>query len=316
MTTRVALEHRTTYAFDRPVRLSPHLVRLHPSPGCRTPVTGYALDVEPAAHDVRWVLDPVGNWSARLTFADPTERLAIGVGMVVDLVPRNPFDFVLDPSAATAPFTYDAGLAEDLAACRRPVTEPDGAAPGPEVVAFRERLPRAPAAGTPTVQLLGDLTVAVQEAVAYSVRLEEGVQSPDQTLRAGVGSCRDTAWLLVSLLRERGLAARFVSGYLVQLAADDGRPAGTGGLSGAPASGGPDHDGADLHAWAEAFLPGAGWVGLDPTSGLFAAEGHLPLAASARPEGAAPVTGTTEPAQARLDFATTVRRVHGTPTRP
>ena len=141
----------------------------------------------------------------------------------------------------------------------------------------------------PTVPFLADLNAAVHRDVAYSERMESGVQTPDETLRAAIGSCRDSAWLLVSLLRQYGIAARFVSGYLVQLT--------------------PEADTTDLHAWTEAYLPGAGWVGLDPTSALFAGEGHIPLAATPRPSSAAPITGATEPVEVSFRFHNEVRRI-------
>ena len=159
---------------------------------------------------------------------------------------------------------------------------------------------------------LAGLNAAVNRDVAYSVRMEAGVQSPDETLRLGIGSCRDSAWLLVSLLRQYGLAARFVSGYLVQLAADPDSMVGLDGPTG------PVADFTDLHAWAEVFVPGAGWIGLDPTSALFAGEGHIPLSATPHPSAAAPIEGVTGPVDVTFSFHNEVRRIHEDPrvTRP
>jgi uncharacterized protein (DUF2126 family) len=148
------------------------------------------------------------------------------------------------------------------------------------------------------------LNSAVYTDVAYSVRMEEGVQTPEQTLTRAIGSCRDSAWLLVTALRHFGLAARFVSGYLVQLAADSPSLDGPSG---------PTEDFTDLHAWAEVFVPGAGWIGLDPTSALFASEGHIPLAATPNPSSAAAITGVTDRSDTTLEFSNTVRRVHEDP---
>jgi len=275
---RVALEHRTTYDFAAPVRLGPHVVRLRPAPHARAGVADYRLDVvaDGAAQAPYWHQDPFGNWQARVSFADEVTRLDLAVHVVADLEPVNPFAFVLEPYAASYPFSYDPQTWSDLGPYLRPV---EGAA---DVHRLRGDLP---ASGTPTVTLLGDLNAAVHRATSYTTRLEAGFQDPDTTLRLGSGSCRDSAWLLVALLRQHGLAARFVSGYLVQLV-DPAAGPGPGAVLA---------DDLELHAWAEAYLPGAGWIGLDPTGSLFTAEGHLPLSATPHPDSAAPVTGTTGP---------------------
>ena len=198
----------------------------------------------------------------------------------------NPFDFFVEEYAERFPFAYEPSLAADLAPYLRPVDDSEQAS------AWKDALPPLPEGGTVTVDFLADLNAAVNRDVAYSVRMEAGVQTPDETLRVGIGSCRDSAWLLVSLLRQYGLAARFVSGYLVQLAPDPDSMIGLDGPTGAAA------DFTDLHAWAEVFIPGAGWVGLDPTSSLFAGEGHIPLSATPHPSSAAPIEGVTEPGRA------------------
>lgn len=301
MSIKVALEHRTTYDFARPVAVAPHVVRLRPAPHCRTPIEAYSLKVEPAGHFVNWQQDPFGNWLARLVFPEKVSTLDITVGLVADLMVVNPFDFFIEEYAEHFPFTYDAQLAADLAPYLRPVAESEAAD------AWRRDLPPLPEDGVPTVRFLADLNAAVHRDVAYSVRMEPGVQTPDHTLASGIGSCRDSAWLLVSLLRQYGLAARFVSGYLVQLAPD---AFATEGLEGPT---GPTEDFTDLHAWAEVFLPGAGWVGMDPTSALFAGEGHIPLSATPHPSSAAPIEGATEPVEVTFSFSNTVTRVHEDP---
>lgn len=312
MSIKVSLRHRTTYRFDRPVTLGPHTIRLRPAPHCRTPIDAYALDVSPADHFVNWQQDPFGNWQARVVFPEKVTELDVDVTLVADLMVINPFDFFIEEYAETFPFTYEPQLAADLAPYLRPVAEPGDdtgdAGPGPLVSAWRERLPALPEGGVPTVQFLADLNAAVHRDVEYTVRLEAGVQTPDETLGRGIGSCRDSAWLLVSLLRQHGLAARFVSGYLVQLSPDP--------LVAAQALDGPagaTEDFTDLHAWAEVFVPGAGWIGLDPTSSLFAGEGHIPLSATPHPSSAAPIAGALEPAEVEFSFSNEVTRVHEDP---
>lgn len=301
MSIKVALEHRTTYDFAEPVAVAPHVVRLRPAPHCRTPIDAYSLTVEPAGHFVNWQQDPFGNWLARLVFPEKVDRLDITVGLVADMMVVNPFDFFVEEHAERFPFVYEDRVAADLAPYLRPVEDSTATS------AWRQGLPELPPDGVPTVQFLADLNSAVHRDVAYSVRMEPGVQSPDRTLALGIGSCRDSAWLLVSLLRQYGLAARFVSGYLVQLAPDAYASEGLAGPTG------PAEDFTDLHAWTEVFLPGAGWVGMDPTSALFAGEGHIPLSATPHPSSAAPIEGATDPVEVTFGFSNSVTRVHEDP---
>ncbi|HEX6394643.1 MAG TPA: transglutaminase family protein [Acidimicrobiales bacterium] len=295
---KVAIEHRTAYRFDRRVRLSPHLIRLRPAPNCRTPVLSYSLDVLPRPHFRNWQQDPFGNFVAHVVFPEPVTDLAVTVGLVADMTTINPFDFFLDEAAERFPFGYPAGLGRDLA----PYLAVDAA--GPLLQAWVADARQTTGVGLRTVDALVLLNQRLKNDVAYTVRMEPGIQEPDITLEKALGSCRDTAWLLVQILRHLGVAARFVSGYLVQLALD--RPP----LDGPP---GPAADFTDLHAWAEAYVPGAGWIGLDPTSGLVASEGHLPLACTPEPESAAPITGSTEPCEVAFEFTNSVRRVHEDP---
>ncbi|WP_199253371.1 transglutaminase family protein [Mycolicibacterium mengxianglii] len=300
---KVALEHRTTYTFDRLVEVHPHVVRLRPAPHSRTPIEAYSLEVEPADHFLNWQQDAFGNFLARLVFPNRTRQLAINVGLIADLKVINPFDFFIEDWAETFPFTYPKALAEDLKPYLRPVDEIDvGTGPGDLATEWVRNFRIAP--GGRTIDFLVALNRAVNADVGYSVRMEPGVQTPDFTLRSGIGSCRDSAWLLVSVLRQLGLAARFVSGYLVQLASD---------VQALDGPSGPAADFTDLHAWTEVYIPGAGWIGLDPTSGLFAGEGHIPLSATPHPASAAPITGATGPAETVLDFSNTVTRVHEDP---
>jgi len=304
MTIKVALHHRTHYAFDRPVGLSPHEVRLRPAAHCRTPIESYSLKVKPAKHFLNWQQDPYGNWVARLVFPEKARELEITVDMVLDMTVINPFDFFVDPAAESFPFVYTDENARELA----PYLELDPETPllAQWVYKARSRFLGKPVS---TIDLLIAVNHMVRDDVEYLVRMESGIQTPEQTLERAKGSCRDSAWLLVQILRRLGIAARFVSGYLVQLAAD---------VKSIEGPSGPEKDFTDLHAWAEAYLPGAGWIGLDATSGLLAGEGHIPLASAALPTSAAPVTGMTEVAETKLTFAMSVTRIHEDPrvTRP
>ena len=302
---KVALEHRTSYTFDRLVEVYPHVVRLRPAPHSRTPIEAYSLQVEPADHFINWQQDAFGNFLARLVFPNRARSLTITVGLIADMKVINPFDFFIEDWAEqiSAASNIPKALAEDLKPYLRPVDEAgEGSGPGDLVQAWVKNFSVAP--GTRTIDFLVALNRAVNADVGYSLRMEPGVQTPDFTLRTGIGSCRDSAWLLVSILRQLGLAARFVSGYLVQLTSD---------VEALDGPSGPAADFTDLHAWAEVYIPGAGWIGLDPTSGLFAGEGHIPLSATPHPESAAPITGATEPCETTFDFSNVVTRVHEDP---
>ena len=300
---KVALEHRTSYTFDRLVEVHPHVVRLRPAPHSRTPIEAYSLQVEPSDHFINWQQDAFGNFLARLVFPNRARQLTITVGLIADMKVINPFDFFIEDWAEKIGFEYPKALAEDLKPYLRPVDEHgEGSGPGDLSQAWVKNFSVAP--GTRTIDFLVALNRAVNADVGYSLRMEPGVQTPDYTLRTGIGSCRDSAWLLVSILRQLGLAARFVSGYLVQLTSD---------VEALDGPSGPAADFTDLHAWTEVYIPGAGWIGIDPTSGLFAGEGHIPLSATPHPESAAPITGATEPCETTLDFSNVVTRVHEDP---
>jgi uncharacterized protein (DUF2126 family)/transglutaminase-like putative cysteine protease len=295
MTIRVACHHVTHYQYDRPVALAPHVLRLRPAPHCRTPIRSYSLRILPQQHFLNWQQDPFGNYLARLVFPEPSRELRIEIDVVADMTVINPFDFFVEESAESFPFDYDVQLRKELTPYFE-VTES-----GPRLNAWLEQVERAQ---TPIVEFLVSVNRRAWESVNYSVRMEPGVQSCEETLARGIGSCRDSGWLLVQILRHLGLAARFVSGYLVQLTADEKSLDGPSG---------PEADFTDLHAWAEVYIPGAGWVGLDPTSGLFAGEGHIPLACAPHPASAAPVTGATERCEVTFTFANRVTRIHEDP---
>jgi len=288
----VALSHITHYRYDRLVNLGPQVVRLRPAPHSRSRVLSYSLKVEPQKHFINWQQDPFANHQARLVFPDPTRELKVTVDLIVEMAVYNPFDFFLEPHAEQIPFRYEAAQAQELAPylATQPLT--------PLLKAYLAGIDRK---ARPAVDFLVALNQRLQQDITYLIRMEPGVQTPEQTLQLRSGSCRDSSWLLVQLLRHLGLAARFVSGYLIQLKADvkalDG-PSGT------------DVDFTDLHAWCEVFLPGAGWVGLDPTSGLFAGEGHIPLACTPEPSSAAPIEGAIERCEVEFSHHMGVTRVH------
>lgn len=278
MPIRVALSHRSRYRYDRAVTLQPHVMRLRPAPHCRTAIPSYSLRVWPSEHFLNWQQDPFGNYQARLVFPKPAAELVVDVDLIAEMVAVNPFDFFLEKEAETHPFAYQPTLARELA----PYLELEQG--GPRLEAFVADLRRRhlrPARRS--VDLLVDVNREISEQLRYDVRMEPGVFAPDETLARGHGSCRDFAWLEVQALRRLGFAARFVSGYSIQLKPD---VVSLDGPAGVP------QDVADLHAWVEAYLPGAGWIGLDATSGLLAGEGHIPLAATAMPSTAAPITGS------------------------
>jgi len=287
MGTRVALNHQTNYKYDRRITLGPQVVRLRPAAHCRTPIASYSLKIKPARHFINWQQDPLGNHLARLVFPEPTNEFCVEVDLIAELSAVNPFDFFLEPYAEQFPFQYPPELARDL----EPYLKASQA--GPLLQNFVASISRTPRA---TVGFLVDLNRAVCDEVGYVVRLEAGIQTAEETLEKGSGSCRDSGWLLVEILRQLGLASRFVSGYLIQLASETNKS-----------------DTADLHAWAEVFLPGAGWIGLDATSGLMAGEGHIPLACTPDATDAAPISGTMEPANVDFSFSMTVQRLLDAP---
>jgi transglutaminase-like putative cysteine protease len=284
MPPHAALRHVTQYRYDRPVQLGPQLVRLRPAPHGRSRVLSYALTVDPDDAHVHWHQDPYANYQARLMLPQRTTRFQITVDLTVELAPFNPFEFFLEPGAVNFPFGYEPALAQALAPYRV-------AAPAtPRLQDYLARIDRTP---QPSVAFLVDLNRRLRADIQYLRRHEPGVQTPEETLARGSGSCRDSSWLLVQVLRHLGLAARFVSGYLIELVPS-------------PA---PGHE---LHAWCEVYLPGAGWLGLDPTSGLVAGEGHIPLACTPEPASAAPVEGLLEPAG--VEFTHHLQVTHGVAT--
>ena len=295
MSIHAVLHHETIYRYDRRVTLSPQIIRLRPAPHARTPVLSYALKIEPQPHFINWQQDAFSNWLARVVFPEKVTEFKVVVDMVADMAIWNPFDFFIEGEAEQFPFTYTEEAREELKPYLR------GVAAGP---LLKKYLAGIPLNKVRTIDFLVALNQRVQKDVSYLIRMEPGVQTPEQTLHNGSGSCRDSGWLLVQILRHLGLAARFVSGYLIQLTPDvkslDG-PSGT------------EHDFTDLHAWCEVYLPGAGWVGLDPTSGLLAGEGHVPLCATPEPSSAAPITGAMDEAEVEFGHEMYVQRLYESP---
>ncbi|MEN9895984.1 MAG: hypothetical protein RIR97_1836, partial [Pseudomonadota bacterium] len=273
MSIKASIYHLTHYTYDQPVRLGPQIIRLKPAAHSKTKVLSHSLKVSPAGHFVNLQQDPYGNYLARYVFPDPVRELKIEVDLIADMTVYNPFDFFIEEEAEHWPFEYHADIADDLVIYRK--AEPLG----PKVEAFLKTIDRSPRR---TIDFVVELNALVQRAVAYVIRLEPGVQTPEDTLSLARGSCRDSAWLLVQVLRHLGFAARFVSGYLIQLKPD---------LKAIDGPSGTEVDFTDLHAWTEVFLPGAGWIGLDPTSGLLTGESHIPLAATPHYKNAAPISG-------------------------
>lgn len=295
MTIKVALNHNTEYRFDKPITVHPHVIRLRPSPHCRTPIVAYSLKVTPSEHFLNWQQDPFGNYLARYVFPEKTRELLIHVELIAEMTVINPFDFFLEEHAETYPFKYDEQLVRDLA----PYLEIKEDGPH-----LREWMKGVDLSERGIVDFLVSINQRLQNDIGYLIRFEPGVQTCEVTLSSRSGSCRDSAWLLVQILRKLGLAARFVSGYLVQLTSD---------MKSLDGPSGPEQDFTDLHAWTEVFLPGAGWIGLDPTSGLFAGEGHIPLACTPEPTSAAAVSGATDPAEVSFHYENNVTRIYEDP---
>ena len=296
MAIKVAISHKTKYKFDRSVALSPHIFRLRPAPHSRTAIEGYSFKITPENHFINWQQDPFGNYQARVVFPEKTTELSVEVEVIAKMQVINPFDFFVEDYADMFPFQYDASLKKELG----PYLEPREA--GPLLLEWIEQ--NKVNYDIKTVDFLVHLNQRLFSSINYNIRMEAGVQLCEDTLTIKSGSCRDSAWLLVQILRHLGIAARFVSGYLVQLTSD---------IKSLDGPSGPEEDFTDLHAWTEAYIPGAGWIGLDPTSGLFASEGHIPLCCTPDYASAAPVSGATDVCEVTFEFDNSVFRIHEDP---
>jgi uncharacterized protein (DUF2126 family)/transglutaminase-like putative cysteine protease len=294
MGTKVQVHHKSRYHYEKPVWLGPQIIQLRPTPHCRTPILSYSLEIKPTDSVYSWQFDPLANHVARVVFPSQASEFLVTVDLIADMTPVNPFAFLLEPEGERMPFSYRPEVARDL----EPFLAVEAA--GPLLTEFVESV----RGRQPTIVFLLKLNERLRNEVAYTTRLEHGVQSCEETLSRRTGSCRDSSWLLVQICRQLGLAARFVSGYLIQLADHE-----KSGEEDARKT-----ESADLHAWAEVYLPGAGWIGLDPTSGLLTSEGHIPLACSTTPGNAAPIYGTLEPADVEFTYEVTVRRMDEPPS--
>ncbi len=294
----VKLFHRTHYSYDRPVTMGPQIIRLRPAPHCLTEIPAYSMEISPAGQWVNWQQDPFSNYLARVVFPEQVREFGVTIDLIARLEAFNPFDFFLEDECEYFPFEYSELDREDL---RPYLRKPEGGELFDQWVRSIDRHRRR------VIDFISELSEGIHGELSYLIRMEPGVQSPEETLRAGKGSCRDFAWLFVNVLRHFGLAARFVSGYSIQLTADVKALDGPSGV---------EKDICDLHAWTEVYLPGAGWVGVDSTSGLFCGEGHLPLACTPEPRGAAPITGefsASGKVQDEFKFEMSIARVHETP---
>jgi uncharacterized protein (DUF2126 family) len=315
MSIHVALHHKTHYQYDRLVNLGPQVVRLRPAPHSRTRILSYSLRITPEKHFINWVQDPQSNWAARLVFDQPTREFCVEVDLVAEMAVLNPFDFFLEPEAEKFPFAYDPALNHELAPFQRKCWLT------PKFTKYLTQIRRdflsetkrrtkqerleIPEADKPrTIDFLVGVNQRLWQDIKYTIRLEPGVQTPEESLEKMSGSCRDSAWLLCQLFRHCGLASRFVSGYLIQLKPD---------VKSLDGPSGAEKDFTDLHAWTEVYLPGGGWIGLDPTSGLLAGEGHIPLACTPDPSSAAPISGAVDECECEFSFEMGVTRVHESP---
>jgi transglutaminase-like putative cysteine protease len=280
-----AVEHNMHYRFDRPVSLTPHLIRLRPAPHCRVPVRAYSLEVEPAEHSIEWLHDSFDNHLARLSFGGPVAGFSVDIDLKLEMPGFDPYAPAIETSSICYPFEYDPALQGSLAPYLR-IAES-----GP---LLRDWLRRTDCRRRLIRHFLADLGMRLRNEIDYRMRMQSGVQDCERTLLLGNGSCRDSAWLLVQILRHLGFAARFVSGYLIQ-------PAEEISVAG---------DSVELHAWAEVYIPGAGWLGMDSTSGLFAGAGHIPLACAPEPFAAAPLSGKIGRCAVMLEFHTAVSRIN------
>ena len=291
MSIRVSINHKSVYQYDRSVFLSPHIFRLKPAPHCRTIIESYTLTILPDTHYINWQQDPFGNYQTRVVFTAPTNILTAEVDLVANLTEFNPFDFFIEDYAEFYPFNYNPQLRKELTLYLE-ITEY-----GQFLTTWLNDVDRSK---QNLIDFLVYLNMRLWEDISHTVRMEPGIQSCENTLKTRSGSCRDSSWLFVQILRHLGLAARFVSGYLIQLVSDQ-----KSNKIIEPQT----EDFTDLHAWCEVYVPGVGWIGLDPTSGLFAGAGHIPLACVSDPVSAAVVTGYTDPCETKFTYTNRIRRL-------
>ena len=292
----VAIRHHTSYHYDHLINMGPHVIRLKPAPHSRTKIHSYSLNIEPKEHFINWQQDSFGNYLARVVMHDKVKEFSVDVEVVAEMTVINPFDFFVEEYADKFPFLYEDQDIKELAPYFEIVEK------GPLLMEWIKTVERFK--GLNIVDFLVAVNQELNKEINYTVRMEPGVFTCEESLQKKLGSCRDSAWLLVQTMRHLGLAARFVSGYLVQLKADQKAVDGPSGT---------EKDFTDLHAWCEVYIPGAGWIGLDPTSGLLAGEGHIPLCCTPAPSSAAPISGAIEPCKVEFFHSNEVIRIHEDP---
>ncbi|MDZ7614538.1 MAG: transglutaminase family protein [Flavobacteriaceae bacterium] len=292
----VAIKHNTYYKYDRLINMGPHVIRLKPAPHSRTKIHSYSLNIEPKEHFINWQQDSFGNYLARVVMQEKVKEFKVEVEVVAEMTVINPFDFFVEEYAEKFPFQYESQDIKELTPYLEIVEE------GPLLMKWLKKVERFK--GSSIVDFLVSVNRELFNELEYTVRMEPGVFSCEESLQNKFGSCRDSAWLLVQTMRHLGLAARFVSGYLIQLKADQKAVDGPSGT---------EKDFTDLHAWCEVYVPGAGWIGLDPTSGLLAGEGHIPLCCTPAPASAAPISGVLDKCEVEFFHSNEVIRIHEDP---
>lgn len=263
---RLNIAHVTEYQFSAPVSLLPHRLRLRPLESHSLRIESSTLDIFPA-HSIRWFQDVLGNSVATVSFGDISNSLHVLSEVVIAVYDDAPLDFLMEDYAVDCPFDYVIDDLPDLAPFLQSVYPNDQAL-------LHDWLDGLGLLQWPieTFSLLSRLNCEIANTFTYQIREEEGVQSPAQTLKLNSGSCRDFAALFMEACRSIGLACRFVSGYLHMPFNEEGN--------------------ASTHAWAEVYLPGPGWKGFDPTSGLITGNQHIPIAVARHPEAVPPVSGS------------------------
>lgn len=273
---RYKIIHRTCYSFSDNVELKPHELRLRPLEGHQLRIESSTLKITPTA-TLRWQRDVEDNSVAIASFSSRSNQLTIESEVIIQQYNEAPLDFLVSDYAINFPFSYN----EEDKVVLLPymiLALPEANPALNELISKIWKIDEQ----IQTYTLLQRLTTYINQTLTYGVREEPGVQSPQQTLSLGSGSCRDFAFLFIETARSLGLAARFVSGYLHT-----------------PPS---QTDNGATHAWAEVYLPGVGWKGFDPTVGEIVGTDHIPVAVARLPESVPPVAGSfVGPSGARLD---------------
>lgn len=272
---RLTVNHETTYRYKRPVTLGEHRMMFRPRDSHDTRLLDATLSIEPQAK-LRWLHDVFSNSVTIATFAEPADYLHFKSQIVIDRYPYIGPEFPIEPFARQIPFSYPLSEIPDLGrTIERHYSDPDRM-----VTEWTRQWLSEPIGSTDTEEFLRALNAGIPAQLRYEERNEPGVQTPNETLQMGSGSCRDYALLMMEAARSVGLAARFVSGYLYDPAIDGQES----DVTGAGAT----------HAWVQVYLPGAGWVEFDPTNGTYGGQNLIPVAVAREPHQAVPVTGTFE----------------------